>query len=213
MSALQRTPVVIQGPAGKIEAVVECEVSQPAFVAAVCHPHPLHQGTMNNKVVTTLQRTYREQGGAVVRFNYRGVGKSAGGYDGGDGEAEDLLEVVAWLRERYPGVPLRLAGFSFGTYVAASGANQLAAAEQAAEHLLLVAPSVENFDFSTFTHTACPVLVIQGEQDEIVSPQAVFGWVVESPLMPAVLRMEAGHFFHGKLVELQELIHLSRHPL
>lgn len=212
MSVLQRESVIIQGPVGELEAVLECEAAQPAFIAVICHPHPLYQGTMDNKVVTTLQRTYRELGGAVVRFNYRGVGHSHGSYGGGDGEAEDLLAVVAWLRERYLGVPLRLAGFSFGTYVAASGAYQLAAADQAAEHLLLVAPSVENFDFSAFTHTACPVLVILGELDDIVSPQAVSKWVAKSPLRPTVLRMEAGHFFHGKLVELQALIHLSRHP-
>lgn len=212
MTTLQRESVVIQGPAGDIEAVLECEASPPAFIAVVCHPHPLYQGTMNNKVVTTLQRTYRELGGAVVRFNYRGVGGSHGSYGGGDGEAEDLLAVVAWLRERYPSLPLRLAGFSFGTYVAASGACQLAVLGRGAEHVLLVAPSVENFDFSSFTQTDCPVLVIQGEQDDIVSPRAVYQWVAQSPLMPAVLRIEAGHFFHGKLVELQALIQLSRHP-
>lgn len=212
MSALQRESVIIPGPEGDIEAIFECAVAAPAFIAAVCHPHPLHQGSMNNKVVTTLQRAYRDMDGAVVRFNYRGVGRSQGTYGGGDGEAQDLLAVVAWLRERYPHLPLRLAGFSFGTYVAAAGAFQLAQAETPAEHLLLVAPSVENFDFSSFVSVACPVLVIQGEQDDIVSPTAVFNWVANSPLQPTVLRMEAGHFFHGQLVELQELIALSRHP-
>lgn len=213
MSALQRESIVITGPVGELEGVLECEVEHPAFIAAVCHPHPLYQGTMNNKVVTTLQRAYREMGGAVMRFNYRGVGQSQGSYGNGDGEAEDLLAVVTWLRERYPNIPLRLAGFSFGTYVAASGAYQLAEQGQAAEHLLLVAPSVVNFDFSPFQRTSCPVLVIQGEEDEVVSPQAVFSWVAKSPLMPTVLRLNAGHFFHGQLVELAELIHLSRHPL
>lgn len=213
MSVLHRESIVITGPVGELEGVLECEVEVPAFIAVVCHPHPLYQGTMNNKVVTTLQRAYREMGGAVVRFNYRGVGQSQGSYGKGDGEADDLLSVVAWLRERYPNTPLRLAGFSFGTYVAASGAYQLAEQDQAAEHLLLVAPSVENFDFVPFQRTNCPVLVIQGEEDEVVSPRAVFHWVAQSPLLPTVLRLDAGHFFHGKLVELAELVALSRHPL
>lgn len=212
MHAPQRETLLIKGPAGELEGVLEYETPEVRFVAVVCHPHPLYQGTMNNKVVTTLQRAYSQQGGAVVRFNYRGVGKSQGEYGEGDGETEDLLAVVQWLRSRYPKMPLRLAGFSFGTYVAAKGACELALQGMPAEHLLLVAPSVKNFDFSGFQDTQCPVLVIQGEEDDIVSPQAVYEWVAQSPLKPTVLRMQAGHFFHGLLPELQALVHLSRHP-
>src|SRR5699024_2413060 len=213
MVAPTRDNILIQGPAGALEAVVEQRTEQPAYVAVVCHPHPLYQGTMNNKVVTTLARTYRDDGALVVRFNYRGVGKSEGSYGGGDGEAEDLLAVVAWLRERYPTLPLQLAAFSFGTYVATKGAVALAEKGQPARQLLLVAPSVENFDFTPFTAVQCPVLVVQGDEDEVVSAPAVFAWVAASPLHPVLLRMEgAGHFFHGMLPELAELVRISRHP-
>lgn len=213
MSAPTRENVVIPGPAGQLEAVVEHHVDNPKYLAVVCHPHPLYQGTMNNKVVTTLARVYRDDGALVARFNYRGVGTSEGSYGGGDGEAEDLLAVVAWLLKRQPNLPVQLAGFSFGTYVAAKGAQALAAQHTPAQQLLLVAPSVENFSFASFTDTACPVLVVQGGEDDVVSAPAVAKWVAASPLRPILLRIdEAGHFFHGLLPELAELVRISRHP-
>lgn len=213
MAVPRRESITIDGPAGNLQAVLEWQ-NTPQYIAVVCHPHPLYQGSMNNKVVTTVARELRGDGAAVVRFNYRGVGESEGTYGGGDGEAEDLLAVVAWLRSKYPQLPLRLAGFSFGTYVAASGAFQLAQQKQSAVHLLLIAPSVKNFDFSPFTATHCPVLVIQGEDDDVVSPTDVYQWAQQTPLYPTVLRMaEAEHFFHGQLPELAELIRMSSLPL
>lgn len=213
MPAPTRENVMIPGPVGQLEAIIEQHTDAPKYVAVVCHPHPLYQGTMHNKVVTTLARVYRDDGALVVRFNYRGVGASAGSYGGGDGEADDLLAVVAWLRERQPNLPVQLAGFSFGTYVAAQGAQTLAEQDSAAQQLLLVAPSVENFNFSGFTHVACPVVVVQGGEDDVVSAPAVAAWVAASPLRPTLLRMDsAGHFFHGLLPELAELVRISRHP-
>lgn len=213
MTAPVRENVLIPGPVGQLEAVVEQHTDNPVYIAVVCHPHPLYQGTMTNKVVTTLARVYRDDEAVVVRFNYRGVGKSEGGYGDGDGEIEDLLAVVAWLRERHPSLPLQLAGFSFGTYVAAGGAFALAEKNEAAQQLLLVAPSVENFDFSKYTNVGCTVVVVQGGEDDVVSPTAVASWAASSPLQPTLLRMdEAGHFFHGLLPELAELVRISRHP-
>jgi alpha/beta superfamily hydrolase len=169
-------------------------------VGIICHPHPLHGGTMNNKVVTTLARTFKELGLRTIRFNFRGVGKSAGVFDHGDGETKDLLTIVEWSKQNFPTAPIWLAGFSFGSYVAAKAATQITA-----EKLVCVAPPVLNFPMQTIPPITCPWVVVQGEEDEVVSPAAVFSWVEEREPKPLLIRIEgAGHFFHGKLIELRE---------
>lgn len=178
-----------------------------ACVAVVCHPHSQHGGSMQNKVVHTLCRTFREAGLPSVRFNFRGVGASAGDYDAGIGETDDLLAVIDWLYSEYPVGGVWLAGFSFGGFVAARGARALSDRGDALRRLVLVAPAVVNFDFGGLLPVAVPTVVIQGGEDDVVAPEAVFEWAGALDPAPSLVRMpEAGHFFHGMLPELKNLL-------
>jgi alpha/beta superfamily hydrolase len=204
--------LTLEGPSGRLEAVLEGETGQPALLAIVCHPHPLFGGTMDNKVVTTLARAARDAGAAVLRFNFRGVGESQGAYSDGIGETEDLITVHHWLNRQYPDLPLWLAGFSFGSYVAARGAEILTANGVAPAALMLVAPPVHHYDFQALETAGCPVTVVQGEDDEVVPAEQVFRWVEQTPLAPDLIRFpDSGHFFHGRLTDLKEVA-ASRMP-
>jgi hypothetical protein len=172
-------------------------------VASVCHPHPLYGGTLSNKVVHMVARAFNEMGVTCLRFNFRGVGESQGEYDQGQGETDDLLAVADWFHRRRPDAPLWLAGFSFGAFVAFHAQARLKP-----QRLLLVAPPVSRFTFPEQQPVlAEDWLVIQGGQDDVVDPEQVTQWVAhQSP--PADFRWleDAGHFFHGRLLELKELI-------
>ena len=200
-----RTTFAFPGPAGAIEVVAD--VPDPADarrgVAIVCHPHPLHGGTMDNKVVTMVERALRELGFATLRFNFRGVGGSEGGHDDGDGESRDLVALAQWAMQVRPGDALWLAGFSFGSYVALRATRHLPV-----QQLVLVAPPVERYGFSNLPHPPCPWLVVMGEEDEVVDPEAVFGWIASMPHdPPALVRMPGtSHFFHGRLMDLRGAI-------
>lgn len=196
------TTFLLPAPAGELEVIANApeQLKNPPAVAIICHPHPLHGGTMNNKVVTTLARMFREIGMYTVRFNFRGVGKSTGTFDQGNGELDDLLAVIKWVNTVLPNVPITLAGFSFGSYIAAKGSLQIPTAQ-----LVSVAPPVINFNMHELPPITCPWIVVQGDQDEIVSPAAVFEWIETRNPQPTLIRMEgAGHFFHGRLLELRE---------
>lgn len=209
MTAFSQTEaaITIAGPAGPLEA--RAQAGSPAgplasrrLVSVLCHPHPLHGGTMGNKVVTTLARSYRELGIHVVRFNFRGVGESAGEFDDARGEVDDLLAVVAWLKEQCPDSALMLAGFSFGSSVAAQAAYR---SDWPVRHLTLVAPPVERYPYDRNGRFPCPLCLVQGDLDDVVDPGAVYHWMetIDSPL--ELLRYpEAGHFFHGQLVALKK---------
>ncbi len=199
--------VDLHGAAGRLEAVVEVpgEAAEPEAFVVLCHPHPLHGGTMDNKVVTTLARTAQQAGVASIRFNYRGVGSSAGSYDDGRGETLDALTAVAYGRHLWPAARLWLAGFSFGGCIAlrcstAPGVGHV-------DRLLTVAPALASH-FSTPAEIrvpGCPWLVIQGQEDEIVAPRQVIDWVEALEPAPEVLLLPGvGHFFHGALNTLQE---------
>ena len=142
---MRETPVVIDGPVGQLEALY-LDIEQPRGIALICHPNPVQGGTMLNKVVSTLQRTARDAGLVTLRFNYRGVGASAGTHDMGTGEVDDAQAVAQWLREKYPQLPLTLFGFSFGGFVAASLGGRLEAQGQPVKHLFMVAPAVMRLD-------------------------------------------------------------------
>lgn len=193
--------LLLAGPAGAIElacALPEAPLARTG-VAIICHPHPLQGGTMHNKVVTIVERALLELGLAVVRFNFRGIGKSEGEHDNGIGETEDLVAIGAWLREVRPGHVLWLGGFSFGSYVALRATARLSPAQ-----LILVAPPVGRWDFAEFTAPACPWLIVQGEDDEVVDPKAVFAWAQSLKPAPHLVRMpETGHFFHRRLMDLR----------
>ena len=202
MSVAVEHAVVIPGPAGDLQAMWGAGTAGDGRVAVVCHPHPLHGGSMDNKVVTTLLRTWRDAGVATLRFNFRGTGASAGVHDEGRGEIDDLLAVVAWLRDLQGCHRLQLAGFSFGAWVAAAAAARLPR-DVRLERLVLVAPPVQ---YEGFAALAVPAgtLVVQGEADDVVDPAAVRAWVASRPLPPELLSFaEAGHFFHGRLTELK----------
>jgi len=194
---------LLPGPVGDLE--VACEPAEtrakspPAGIAVICHPHPLHGGTMHNKVVTIIERSLRELGLDTVRFNFRGIGKSAGTFDEGEGESDDLASVVRWARTVRPEVPLWLAGFSFGSYVALRNAKPLDA-----DALITIAPPVGRWDFDAIELPDCPWLVVQGEEDEVVDPQLVFDWVESLDVSPHLVRMpETSHFFHRRLMDLR----------
>jgi alpha/beta superfamily hydrolase len=193
--------LTLRGGAGAIEAQIELPdpAQARAGVVICCHPHPLHEGTMHNKVVTMLVRSLRESGLAALRFNFRGVGASEGSYDDGRGEAEDVQAIAGWLAQVRPGDQLWLAGFSFGAYVAARAAQTLPVRQ-----LISVGPAVENFDFASLKRPDCPWLVIQGEEDEVVSPKAVFDWAAGVKPPVQLIRMpETSHFFHRRLMDLR----------
>lgn len=204
--------LLIDGPAGHIEVVVE-DPSGPAAprgLAVIAHPHPLMGGTMDNKVVHTLVRAFVLAGWRAVRFNFRGVGQSDGQYDEGRGETADLLAVVAHHLSdpALVGKPLALAGFSFGGYVAAQASSRLlqAAADQPAVRapstLVLVSPAASRFEVPTVPpHT----LVVQGEADDVVPLPAILDWARPQQL-PVTVVPGAGHFFHGQLGGLREIV-------
>ena len=197
-------PAQIDGPAGQLEARLEDPAPgvAPAVVGVVCHPHPLYGGTMQNKVVHTLARAMQELGAPTVRFNFRGVGASAGSYDGGTGELEDALAVCAWARRRWSCQALWLAGFSFGSAVALQ-----AAADVQPRSLVTVAPPVGRIIVSPVERPACPWLVVQGDHDELVDVVQVRRWVDEfAPPPRLVVLNEAEHFFHGRLGELRSTV-------
>ncbi len=194
--------LLLDGPVGQLEVLTTYPESAriPPAIAVICHPHPLFGGTLNNKVVTTLARSFQMLGLSTLRFNFRGVGKSQGHYDQGIGETEDLLALLQWLKKACPQSAIWLAGFSFGAYIAARGAK-----EWPVEQLICVAPPIENFPFKTLPPFTCPWLVIQGDKDEIVASTAVFSWLESLANPPTLIRIkDATHFFHGHLIELRE---------
>jgi hypothetical protein len=196
--------VRLAGPAGDIEALVEiaAEGGAPQRFGVVCHPHPLYGGTLDNKVVHTLARAFVELGVPSIRFNFRGVGGSAGQYEEGRGETADALAVIAYGRERWPGTSLWLAGFSFGGAVAVR-----AAAQSSPEKLVTVAPGITRVAMDGVASPACPWLIVQGDADDVIEPTAVRDWAnQQSPAPTLRLLTGAGHFFHGRLHELRQVV-------
>ena len=192
----------IEGQAGALEAVVEETAVPGSSYAIVCHPHPLFGGTMDNKVVTTVARALHETGTPTVRFNFRGVGASAGEYDQGVGETADADAVASWGALRWPGRDLVIAGFSFGAYVALRLALQ-----RVPRHLITIAPALELFAAFGMAVPQCPWLVVQGDADEVVDPKAVINWVNGlAPKPRLVVLPGVGHLFHGRLPELRDAV-------
>ena len=209
MKITTETPIQLKGPSGEIEAILQGfdENHPPDEVAIVCHPHPLHDGTMHNKVVSTLIRTYRDAGIPGIRFNYRGVGRSEGEYGEGIGEGQDLWAVIEWVKSLNPDVRLYLAGFSFGCFVASQGYKALVDLGTIPEHLILVAPAVHKFSFSELYPLPGDIFVIQGDEDEVVPPLAVYEWLeTVNPPLTLLDMIGAGHFFHGRLGDLKKMV-------
>jgi uncharacterized protein len=205
--------IAIPGPAGPLQVLIEMppeESGESHGVAAfgvVCHPHPLMGGTLDNKVVYTLARAFQQHGAPAIRFNFRGVGESGGSYDEGRGEAADALAVIDWGRRRWPDAAVWLAGFSFGGAVAVRIAAQAKAAR-----LVAVAPAIDRIDPVSGPPPLCPWLIVQGDADDVVAPEAVLGWARSLEAAPGVrpprvqVLRGASHFFHGRINELRDVV-------
>jgi alpha/beta superfamily hydrolase len=200
----KREEFLLRGPAGALECIADVpgEGEQVPATIVICHPHPEHSGTMHNKVVTILERSMRELGLRTVLFNFRGVGQSEGAFDDGYGETDDLFSVIEWVRRARPDDDLWLGGFSFGSYVCLRAAQNVKLGQ-----LISIAPPVDRYGFSELEHPNCPWLVVQGDEDEIVSFDAVQIWVDSLKPPPDFVAMErTGHFFHRRLMDLRGLL-------
>lgn len=186
-----RIPVAV----GKLETVIDDPETDRRGLLLVAHPHPLHGGTLDNKVVATLARAANDAGWVSVRPNFRGVGRSDGTFDAGLGETDDLLAVARFVETSYPGLPWVLAGFSFGAYVQHRLRQQFDA-----RRLILVAPAVTMYEFDP---VPADTVVIFGDADELIPSAAMQHWAQRQGLATRVVA-GAGHFFHGKLAELKQ---------
>jgi len=194
----------LKGAAGAIEILRDraAEGAPALGVAVITHPHPLFGGTMDNKVVQTLARAFVQSGWTALRFNFRGVGASAGQHDEGRGEREDMLELV---RQLAPEGPLAIAGFSFGAFVA-SGAIETLWASRDIRHVVLVGTAASRFSVATLPPDSHErTLVVHGEQDDTVPLAAVMDWARPQSL-PVTVVPGGGHFFHGQLPLLKSLV-------
>lgn len=200
----ERSEFQLMGPAGVLECAADLPdaADERAATMVLCHPHPQHGGTMHNKVVTILERAMRELGLRTVRFNFRGVGASEGSFDDGYGETDDLFAVVEWVRQTRPDDELWLGGFSFGSYVATRAALNLKLGQ-----LITIAPPVDRYEFASLPRPDCPWLMVQGDEDDVVSVDAVrlYADRIEPP-PDLVVMHQAGHFFHRRLMDLRGLL-------
>lgn len=190
---MKRLKLRIPGPAGMIETVVDDPEGERAGLILIAHPHPLHGGSLDNKVVVTLARAATEHGRVAVRANFRGVGSSEGEHDGGRGETDDLKAVIGFIAPHYPGLTWVLAGFSFGAYV-----QHRVASNTPHARLILVAPAVDMYDFDPLPRAT---VIIHGGGDELFPVARVTSWAETQGARLSVIE-GAGHFFHGKLAEL-----------
>ena len=189
----------VPGPVGAIECAIDSPLGAPVGVAVVCHPHPVHGGTLDNKVVQTLARAFVQLGWRAVRFNFRGVGASQGQWDEGVGEIDDALAVIA--AQRGPQQPLLLAGFSFGGYAAAAAATRLPPPAKA-QRLVLIAPSTQKQQVPAVPPDT---VVIHGDRDETVALSDSISWATSRDVAVVVVP-GADHFFHRKLHVIREAV-------
>jgi hypothetical protein len=191
---------VIAGPAGALEVAVNEPETAPRGIALVAHPHPLQGGTLDNKVAQTLAKTFAALGYVSVRFNFRGVGKSDGAFDEGVGETADALAALDFGRSEFSAFaeqPPVLAGFSFGSFVQSRVAKTLAP-----ERMVLIAPAVMRFAVESVPPDT---IVVHGDEDDVVALADVLAWARPQHL-PVIVFPGCGHFFHGRLTQLQRVI-------
>ncbi len=192
----------LQGAAGKLQALYQSgEAGKPAIV--VCHPHPLYGGTMRNKVVYWIARAFEDQGFSVLRFNFRGVEQSEGVWDEGNGESEDVITALDYLRVKHPDSPLWLAGFSFGTYAGLRAAKQ----DARVERMFAIAPAVNLWSFDFMQGETRPLTVISGTADEIVPFEQVQSWIKSMPKHVDFHAIDgAGHFFPQHMNDMTDCL-------
>lgn len=205
MKSPQFQPITVPGPVGGLDTLVLDSAWDEGVrgVVLIAHPNPTQGGTNTNKVVQTLAKVFSRQGYAAYCPNLRGVGKSEGEHDFGNGEVDDMAAVLAYARAAHPGLPIVLAGFSFGTFVQTQLRARLADGE--IERLVLIAPATSKWQFPT---VPADTLVVHGEEDDVAPLQAAFDWARPQSL-PVVVVPGAGHFFHGKLPLLADIVNRS----
>lgn len=209
--------IELRGHAGTIDALLDLP-QEVRGIALVCHPHPLYDGANTNKVAFTLARAFRDLGYATIRPNFRGVGKSEGTHDRGQGETEDMLSVIAWAQSRWGMLSLALGGFSFGAYVQTRVAARLADSPTPAQRIILVGAVAGTSADGEYFYDPEPLpqdvqtLVIHGEKDETADMHNVFNWA-EPQDLPVSVVPGADHFFHGKLHVIRKIISGSWAPL
>ena len=192
----------LDGNAGKMQCILDLPEDAPRGIALVAHPHPLYGGTMENKVAQTLARTFVNLGYASARFNFRGVGESEGVHDDGRGEVDDMDVMYRHMTEQYPGLPVALSGFSFGTFVQAQFQQRLIAEGRPAERLVLVGTAAGKWPMPP---VPADTILIHGELDDTILLSQVFDWA--RPLdIPVTVIPGSDHFFHRKLVHIKNLV-------
>jgi alpha/beta superfamily hydrolase len=192
----------LDGHAGKMQCLLDLPEEAPRGIALVAHPHPLYGGTMENKVAQTLARTFVTLGYATARFNFRGVGESEGVHDEGRGEVDDMEVMYQHMTKQYPGLPVALSGFSFGTFVQAQFQQRLIAQGLPAERLVLVGTAAGKWPMP---EVPPDTILIHGELDDTITLQDVFEWA--RPLdIPVTVIPGADHFFHRKLGHIKNLV-------
>jgi alpha/beta superfamily hydrolase len=194
----------LAGGAGQMEGVIDYpkDDQAPRGIALVAHPHPLYGGTMDNKVAVTLMRTFVNLGYVVARINFRGVGKSEGVHDHGQGETDDMAILHAWMVAKYPDLPVALTGFSFGTYVQTHLAQRLVAAGTPAERLVLVGAAAKKWEMASIP---ADTILIHGENDETIPLIDVLDWLRPQDI-PVIVIPGADHFFHRKLGHIKSWV-------
>ncbi len=193
----KRESVLLAGPAGKLEVVINRPRGALRGIALIAHPHPLHGGTLDNKVVQTLASTFVEIDCVALRMNFRGIGQSEGKHDEGRGESDDMLFLAGYAKREFGELPIFLAGFSFGGFVQTRVATKLDS-----HKLVLIAPAAGRFDVAEVKPNT---LVIHGELDETVPLKDVMDWARPQNL-PIVVIPGADHFFHRRLHLIKQLV-------
>lgn len=192
----------ISGRAGNLQCAINLPEANPRGLALVAHPHPLFAGTMDNKVTQTLARAFLALDYVAVRMNFRGVGESAGSFDEGVGETEDMYSLLQHMRQQYPDLPLALAGFSFGSYVQACLQQRLQQENQAAERLVLVGAAAGKWAMPEIPANS---ILIHGELDDTIPLSAVLDWLRPQDIPVSVIP-GADHFFHKRLHHIKNLV-------
>ena len=196
----------ITGAAGALECALDMpdaeHAASPRGVALIAHPHPLYGGTMDNKVAQTLARAFVAVGYAAVRMNFRGVGKSAGTHDEGRGETDDMALLLTHMQTQMPGLPIALAGFSFGTFVQAQLQQRLIAQNAGAERLVLIAAAAGKW---AMPPVPANTILVHGDLDDTITLSAVLDWLRPQDI-PVMVVPGADHFFHRKLQHVKAAV-------
>jgi alpha/beta superfamily hydrolase len=198
----QSEKFTLTGGAGNMECVLNLPADAPRGIALVAHPHPLYGGTMDNKVAQTLARTFVGLGYATALFNFRGVGSSEGVHDHGHGETDDMMVMLEYMRARFPGLPVALSGFSFGTFVQAQLQQRLIAAGQPSERLVLIGSAAGKW---AMPDVPADSILIHGETDDTIPLADVLDWARPQDI-PVIVIPGADHFFHRKLGHIKNLV-------